>query len=770
MTLGKEKKETRGTNTSLGSQCFQGSTTSSGKATSSRSKAPRSNPVENNPPDSVGFTLRVLYLFAGEERKTSVASYLRALTEKKGWRLEIEEVDIRRSPQQDLSVTDFQDRIIARVSSGEFHAVICTPPCSTWTRVRMANLRGPPPLRSKEYPWGFPWVSNRHKHQLELGNELVRFAIRVWAAAANRCTAQDGVQIFVFGEHPEDLGAVIREEDKLLLIPSSIWQLPEVRSLISPSSSLQTVAINQCCWGAPWRKPTRLVSTSKVVLSWGPNGWPTFDSTGFYEGPMERDACQCSQLKSLARKSNEEVFRTTGTDVYPPALDKAIAEALIEHCQPPKFPPSPTEGGQLKASTLNRGEDRNSIGKRPMEENKGERQGDKTAKTGSGKPGWGSPIKCYYKGSHRTIHDGGGLCSPGRWPVECRHEMTEGRGGEMAAFCKSLFLKWILDTERTKKDGVKEVFWSLAGGKTRSSPFETWMVNARSDLDSKLSSMGLDGTRRAEDRESEVNFRRLKAMLEASNDEDFDWLEEISQKGARLGVDEDMPRVEAVFEKKEKWNLDFTDEVFKDVFADNYESAKANEEDIKRQVMEEVDKGTILHMNMEEAKVKFKGRLAVAALGAVPKELGSSVVRIVHGGSYSVDVNHRIKVLDRMRFPTIDDAGGLICHLEDEMEERGGGARLSVLYDVSRAHKLIPIQEEDWGYQAFRLPGEEHKDQVFVHTRGTFGIASAAYWLGGRGLGLLHLLFADDGWLVSYGEFFWRRILFWFFCLDLGAP
>lgn len=250
-----------------------------------------------------------------------------------------------------------------------------------------------------------------------------------------------------------------------------------------------------------------------------------------------------------------------------------------------------------------------------MEENKGERQGDKTAKTGSGKPGWGSPIKCYYKGSHRTIHDGGGLCSPGRWPVECRHEMTEGRGGEMAAFCKSLFLKWILDIERTKKDGVKEVFWSLAGGKTRSSPFETWMVNARSDLDSKLSSMGLDGTRRADD-------------------EDFDWLEEISQKGARLGVDEDMPGVEAVFEKKEKWNLDFTDEVFKDVFADNYESAKANEEDIKRQVMEEVDKGTILHMNMEEAKVKFKGRLAVAALGAVPKELGSSVVRIVHDGSY----------------------------------------------------------------------------------------------------------------------------------------
>ena len=97
-----------------------------------------------------------------------------------------------------------------------------------------------------------------------------------------------------------------------------------------------------------------------------------------------------------------------------------------------------------------------------------------------------------------------------------------------------------------------------------------------------------------------------------------------------------------------------------------------------------------------------------------------------------------------MRFPTIDDAGGLICHLEDEMEERGGGARLSVLYDVSRAHKLIPIQEEDWGYQAFRLPGEEHKDQVFVHTRGTFGrllVAEIGCWPGFAGTALRHVSF-----------------------------
>ena len=119
----------------------------------------------------------------------------------------------------------------------------------------------------------------------------------------------------------------------------------------------------------------------------------------------------------------------------------------------------------------------------------------------------------------------------------------------------------------------------------------------------------------------------------------------------------------------------------------------------------------------------------MAALGAVLKELGSSVVRVVHDGSYSVDVNvHRIKVLDRMRFPMIDDAAGILLQVEKEVEDLGGTARISLLYDISRARKLIPVDERDWGYQAFKLPGGKYERKVFLHTRGTFGIASAAYW------------------------------------------
>lgn len=57
---------------------------------------------------------------------------------------------------------------------------------------------------------------------VELGNSLVRFSIEVWTTVCQFPISADGFYIFVFGEHPEDLGAVVREEDRLKMTPASI--------------------------------------------------------------------------------------------------------------------------------------------------------------------------------------------------------------------------------------------------------------------------------------------------------------------------------------------------------------------------------------------------------------------------------------------------------------------------------------------------------------------------------------------------------------------
>ena len=391
--------------------------------------------------------------------------------------------------------------------------------------------------------------------------------------------------------------------------------------------------------------------------------------------------------------------------------------------------------------------------------------------------GLGAPMQVSYKGEVRSLHDGAGLCSPGRWPVSRREQARSEREASTVRWFDEAFSKWLGAVGEEK---AKEVFWRMAAGKVHESPFGSEMVELRRQLDEHLSRWGLDPERMTTDRAAEINFRRLRALAEALGDEDYVFLEEVASRGVRLGVDIEMPRTPQVYEEKLKWTVDATDEVMRDILADNYESAEDNAEDIERQVLQEVENGTIVRMMEHTAKEKFKGRLAVAALGAVPKELGTKRVRLIHDGTYSVDVNRRIRVRDRMRFPLIDDAAAVLRQVEEETTGGQGGIRFSVLYDIARAHKLIPVAEEDWGLQAFRLPGDKSGD-VFVHTRGTFGIASAAYWFGramgvvvrcahrllGRVHGLLHLIYADDGWLAAVGRDFWRRILMWFLVFEL---
>ena len=94
--------------------------------------------------------------------------------------------------------------------------------------------------------------------------------------------------------------------------------------------------------------------------------------------------------------------------------------------------------------------------------------------------------------------------------------------------------------------------------------------------------------------------------------------------------------------------------------------------DIKRQINEELERGAVVAMSRKEAEQKFGSRLAVASLGAVPKEVGSAAVRIIHDATHKVEVNNRIRVQDRLRFPTIDDLEAVLREMRDGHEHCPG--------------------------------------------------------------------------------------------------
>lgn len=217
--------------------------------------------------------MKVLYLFSGHGRKTSVASVISKLSKDKDFDIEVEEVDICLSPEHDMADRSKQEEILAKIKQGYYIAILVTPPCSTWSRVRGANTRGPPMIRSREYPWGFPWLAKKYHHELHFGNGLVRFTIEIVTNVVALSKKHRTRWCVLFAEHPEDLGTIWREEDGKELHPASVWQLPDLKEQVdnSAEAELRTIAINQCCWGAPYRKPTRLISNMRSgVLAYGP--------------------------------------------------------------------------------------------------------------------------------------------------------------------------------------------------------------------------------------------------------------------------------------------------------------------------------------------------------------------------------------------------------------------------------------------------------------------------------------------------------------------
>ena len=142
---------------------------------------------------------------------------MRNLSRKHGIDAEVVELDIQRNRQHDFSLQHVQKRWLQRITSGEFFALVVTPPCSTFSRATWANDRGPYPVRSLIHPRGFPWNSKARAERAELGNLLADFSFE----AMDRQSQHEGHVGLM--EQPEDLGKT-RNQRVPGHQPASMWQ------------------------------------------------------------------------------------------------------------------------------------------------------------------------------------------------------------------------------------------------------------------------------------------------------------------------------------------------------------------------------------------------------------------------------------------------------------------------------------------------------------------------------------------------------------------
>ena len=123
-------------------------------------------------------------------------------------------------------------------------------------------------------------------------------------------------------EHPEDLGRCSRGE------PASIWQLPEFRAAFGDTPFV-SVAGHQCQFGVDRKKPTQLLSDILEMEDFGSAGWPSFDSRGWYVGPLPMDCGHCHKDKMI-RRTAQGGFHTSPTASYPVGMCEFLALRIMQ--------------------------------------------------------------------------------------------------------------------------------------------------------------------------------------------------------------------------------------------------------------------------------------------------------------------------------------------------------------------------------------------------------------------------------------------------------
>lgn len=377
-----------------------------------------------------------------------------------------------------------------------------------------------------------------------------------------------------------------------------------------------------------------------------------------------------------------------------------------------------------------------------------------------------SQLEVWYKGRFRRTADGLGKRSPGiRTSSSRSRSKSKGAAGLAAAFWSEVES---FTSSLAKQDRLR-MMASLALGKYESSPFGEKIQEMKKRLDEVVVALGKKPERRKGDRKTEIQFRRLKAWAELVEDEDHTYLHAMASRGVPVGARGEIGRVSDVYDPKVKGESEghppTWEEEFQQSDRDNYRSATEHLDKVRLHIEEDIKKGWVIEMSREEAERRFGDELQIASLGAVPKDQQWSDVRVVHDGTHGIQVNSRITQPNRMEFPQFDDLQSVLraFQLDDPKP------KMLCAFDIKSAHRLIPIQPEDWGLLAFRL---EEGGPVFCNTVGTFG-ASASFWWGrvaGTLFRVLHrvlpwealmylLLFADDGLILAGGEDYHRYIL-----------
>lgn len=246
---------------------------------------------------------RALLLFSGRPRDGDLTSYLHHM----GWIVVV--VDKQGPTAADLLDTEVCRKIFADIRAGVFDVVGMATPCETVSPLR-ENPPGPRPLRSLQHPDGLSLksLSSEERKQLKEANHLIEFSTHVTREVRR-------IRAAYWIENPD-------HKEKL-----DMWKTSWFKEMTG-HALVEKALFDQCQFGAETTKPTRIQTDSLPLgqikgrrCNHPPREW-TRPNGETYVSPHE----SLVQRWRTVRGEKERASKALGE--YPPALNKALAEAM----------------------------------------------------------------------------------------------------------------------------------------------------------------------------------------------------------------------------------------------------------------------------------------------------------------------------------------------------------------------------------------------------------------------------------------------------------
>ena len=233
---------------------------------------------------------RFLNLFAGHRRQHDLEHYLRLGGAKRGWLVLVKNVDLGYGEQHDLGSETVMRSLLIQIEMGLYDGLHTQPPCSSWSAVRW-RPDGPPPVRSRDRPWGLPGLSKKLTNLVTLHSILMKNSGRAISAMSEAGGT-------ISKEHPAARGYAPFPS----IFATAYWKE------LCRKAGLRHTTFPQCMLGAPTKKMTTIASKGLA---------------------MKRFQLCCSHTSHsevLFGLDEEGNFRTRKAQAYPPEMCEALAE------------------------------------------------------------------------------------------------------------------------------------------------------------------------------------------------------------------------------------------------------------------------------------------------------------------------------------------------------------------------------------------------------------------------------------------------------------